>query len=65
MKESLIKIEKKTYDKSNLIKHRLSFYSYSDDKKINSLSFKSKYSYLLIFYDDLQILIKIKPIKLR
>ena len=59
--ESLIKkepvaksIAKKKY---NL---RLSLYSYSDDKKIDSLSFKWKYSYLysyiylyLYFYDDL------------
>ena len=33
-------------------------------KKFDSLSFKSKYSYLLNFYDNLQKLIKIKPTKL-
>ena len=33
-------------------------------KKVDSLSFKSKYSYLLNFYDNLQKLIKIKPTKL-
>ena len=31
--ESLIKKEKKKYNKSNLIYNRLSIYSYSDDKK--------------------------------
>ena len=64
MNKSLIKKEKKKYDKSNLIHNRLNFYSYSDDEKINSLSFKSKYSYLLYFYDDLQKLIKMNPTKL-
>ena len=49
---------------SNLIYNKLSFYRYSDDTKFDSLSFKSKYSYLLSFYDDLQKLIKIKPAKL-
>ena len=44
--------------------NRLKFYSYSEDKKVDSLSFKSKYSDLLSFYDDLQKLIKMKPIKL-
>ena len=44
--------------------NRLSFYSYSDHKKFNSLSFKFKYSYLLNFYNDLQKLIKMKPTKL-
>ena len=61
--ESLIKKRKK-YNKSNLIYNKLSFYSYSDNKKFGSLSFKSKYSNLLSFYDDLQKLIKMKPIKL-
>ena len=32
MDESLIKKEKKKYNRSNLIYKRLSFYSYSDDK---------------------------------
>ena len=47
--KSLIKKEnkKKKYNMANLIYNRLSFYSYSDDKKSNSLSFKSKHSYLL------------------
>ena len=49
MNEQLIKKEKKKYNKSNLIYNRLSFYSYSTDKKFDSLSFESKYSYLLIF----------------
>ena len=62
--ESLIKKEKDKYNRSNLIYSRLSFYSYSNDKNFNSLSFKSKYSYLLNFYKDLQIFIKMKPIKL-
>ena len=61
--ESLIKKEKPTAkkynNKSNLIYNRLSFYSYSDDKKIDSFSFKSKYLYLLNFY-DLEKLIKVK-----
>ena len=64
MNESLIKKEKKKYNKSNLICNRPSFYSYSDDKKFDSLSFKSKYSHLLSFYDYLQKLIKTKPAKL-
>ena len=38
--------------------NRISFYSYSDDKKFDTLSLKLKYSYLLIFYVDLQ---KLKP----
>ena len=49
--ESLIKkepvakqIAKKKYNKSNLIYN--SYYGYSDDKNFDSLSFKSKYSYL-------------------
>ena len=33
-------------------------------KKFENLSFKSKYSYLLSFYDDLQKLIKMKPTNL-
>ena len=48
--ESLIKkqtvtktIPKKKYNNSNLIYNRLIFYSYSDDEKFDSLSFKSKY----------------------
>ena len=60
--ESLFKKEKKKY-KSNLIYNKLSFYSYNDDKKFDSLSFKSKYFYLLRFYDDLQKLVKMKPVK--
>ena len=44
--------------------NRLSFCSYSDNKKFDSLSLKLKYSYLLIFYVDLQKLIKMKPQKL-
>ena len=58
MNESLFKIEKKKYNKSNLMYNRISFYSYSDDKKFDTLSLKLKYSYLLIFYVDLQ---KLKP----
>ena len=50
--------------KGNLTFHRLSFYSYSDDKKFDSLSFNSKYSYLSNFSDYLEKLIKIKPINL-
>ena len=64
MNESLFKIEKKKYNKSNLMYNRLSFCSYSDNKKFDSLSLKLKYSYLLIFYVDLQKLIKMKPQKL-
>ena len=65
--ESLIKKEKPTLkkynNKSNLIYNRLSFHSYSDDKKFDSFSFKSKYLYLLNFY-DLEKLIKMKPTNL-
>ena len=65
--ESLIKKEKpklkKYNNKSNLIYNRLSFHSYSDDKKFDSFSFKSKYLYLLNFY-DLEKLIKMKPTNL-
>ena len=68
MNESLIKkqpvarkIAKKKYNKPNIIYNRLSFYNYSDDKKFDRLS---KYSYLLNVYDDLQKLIKMKPINL-
>ena len=63
----LIKKEKvtvKRYDKLNLIYNKLSFYSYSDDKKLYSISFKLNYSYLLNFYDDLEKLIKMKPTNL-
>ena len=52
--EPLIKKENKKRNKSNLICNRLRFYSYSDDKKFDRLSFNSKYSYLLSFYDELQ-----------
>ena len=65
--ESLIKTEKPTVkkynNKSNLIYNRLSFYSYSDDEKFDSFSFKSKYLYPLNFY-DLEKLIKMKPTNL-
>ena len=64
MNESLIKKEKKKHNKSRLISNRFSFYSYSDDNKFDSLSFKSKYSYLLNSYDNSQKLIKRKPTKL-
>ena len=47
----------KKYNKSNLIYNRPSFYSFSDYKKFDSLSLKSKYLYLLSFYDDLPKLI--------
>ena len=67
MNESLIKKEKPTVKKYNnksyLIYNRLSFHSYSDDKKFDSFSFKSKYLYLLNFY-DLEKLIKMKPTNL-
>ena len=59
---SLIKKEKKKYKLKSTLEQ--SFYSYSDDKKFDSLSFKSKYSHLLSFYDDLQKLIKMKPKKI-
>ena len=59
----LIKKNKK-YNKSNPIYNRLSFYSYSDDRILDNLSFKSKYLHLPNFYDDSQKLIKIKQIKL-
>ena len=55
--ESLIKKEKpsvKKCNKSYLIYNRLRFCSYSDDRKLDSLSFESKYSNLFSFYDDLQ-----------
>ena len=42
MNESLIKKEKKKYNRSKLIYNRLNFYSYNDNKKFDSLSFKSK-----------------------
>ena len=65
--ESLIKkeavattIPKKKYNKSNLIYNRLSFYSYNNDKRFDSLSFESKYSHLLDFYDGLKKMIKMK-----
>ena len=64
MNESLIKKEMKKYNKLNIIYNRLSFYSSGDDKKFSSLSFKSNYSYLSNFYNDLQKLIKMKPTKL-
>ena len=63
MNELIIKKEKKKY-KSSLIYNRLSFYSYSDDRKFDSLSFQSKYSYLSNFYGDLQKLVKMKPAQL-
>ena len=44
--------------------NRISFYSYSDDKKFDSLSFKSKHSYLISIYDDLQKVIKMNLTKL-
>ena len=56
MNLSLIKKEPvaiKKYNKSNLIYNGLSFCSYSDDKNFDSLSFKSKHSYLLINIDIL------------
>ena len=49
MNDPLIKKEKKKYNTSNLTYNKFRFYSYSDDKKFDSLSFKSKYSYLLSF----------------
>ena len=68
--ESLIKKEdldktltKKLY-KSNLIYSRTSFYVYGDDNKFGSLYFESKYSYLLIFHNDLKKFDSIKPSKL-
>ena len=55
------KKKKKNYNKSNLIYNRFRFYRfYSDDKKFDSLSFKSKYSYLSHFYADWQKLVKMK-----
>ena len=65
--DKIIKKEKPTfkkYNNSNLIYNRISFYSYSNNKEFDSLSQKSKYSYLLSFYDDFQKFIKMKPIKL-
>ena len=47
-------------NKSNLIYNRLSFYSYIDNEKFDNLSFKSRYTCPLNFYDDLKKLIKIK-----
>ena len=61
--ESLTENEKpsvKKFNKSNLNFNGLTFCSQSDNKKFDSLSFESKYSYLLIFYDDLQKLIKMR-----
>ena len=59
------KKKKKNYNKSNLIYNRFRFYSfYSDDKKFDSLSFESKYSYLSHFYSDWQKLVKMKLTKL-
>ena len=57
MDESLIKKEKPTVikcNKANLIYNILTFYSYSDNGKLNNLSFKTTYSYLSNFYDDLK-----------
>ena len=62
LNEPLIKKEKKKYNKSNYSK--LIFYSYSCDKNFDSLSFKSKYSCLLSFYEDFQNMIKMKATKL-
>ena len=62
--ESLIKKEKEKYNSSKLIYNRLSFYMQSDDNNFDSLSFKSKYSYLSYFYNDLKKLIEMKPTKL-
>ena len=64
MNESLIKQEKKKYNKSNLIYNGLRFYSNSGDRTFDNLSFKSKYSYLLSFYDDLEKLVRMKTTKL-
>ena len=71
MSESLNKEEadtktltKKKYNKSNLINNKFSFHGYIDDNKFDSLSFKSKYSYLLTFY-DLKKLSHVKPRYLR
>ena len=60
MNESLIKKGKQKY-KSNLIYNKLSFQSCGGDKKFDSPSFNSKYSYLINFFDNLQKLIKMKP----
>ena len=62
--ELLVKKERKKYNKSNIIYNRLRFYINRDYKRFNSLSFKSKYSYPLNFYDDLQKLVKMKLTKL-
>ena len=46
--------------KSNLINNKFNFHGYIDENKFDSLSFKSKYSYLLRFY-DLKKVSHIKP----
>ena len=61
--ESLIKkesISKKKYHKENLVYKNHSSYSYGENKEFASLSFKSRYSYLLNSYDYLENLIKTK-----
>ena len=57
-------LTKKKYNKLNLISNKFSFHGYSDNKKFDTLSFKSKHSYLLTFSDDLENFTKIKPAKL-
>lgn len=54
---------KKKCNKSNLIDNKFIFYSYSDNEKFDSISFKSKYWFLIVFY-DLKIFSQIKPKKL-
>ena len=62
LNESLIKeqtvakkLPKKTCPKSNLIFSIFSFYSYSHNEKFDSLSFKSKYSKLLWWFQKIQL----------
>ena len=61
MKVFLKKCHRKENDEPNLIYNRLIFHGHSNDKKLDILSFKPKYSFLLSFYDDLEKLIKMKP----
>ena len=55
----------KKYNKSDLIcNSKYSFYKYyRDNKKIDSFSFKSKYSFLFEFFDDLNEFNKLKTQK--
>lgn len=52
------------YDKSNPIYHsNHSFYKYHNIKKLDNISFKSKYSFLVEFFSDLKKTYRLDPKK--